>query len=67
MLNYKMKHYGQLVRVDAIDKKYTARANQLVQHQKVPGQPHKGMKKGYATDVVKRTFRDSINATSGFY
>ena len=62
-----MKHLPKQVRVDAIDKKYTVRENQLAQHLKVPGSLHKGMKKGYITDVRARTFRDSIKETSGAY
>lgn len=62
-----MKNYPKQIRVDAVDKKYTARENQLAQHQKVPGQPHKGLRKGYDTGVEKRTFRDTIHETSGSY
>jgi hypothetical protein len=39
----------------------------MAQHQKTPAQPHKGMRKGYITEVRARTFRDSINETSGAY
>jgi len=62
-----MKHLPKQVRVDMVDKSYTARENLLAQHQKVPGQPHKGMKKGYITEVRPRTYRDSIKETTGYF
>lgn len=60
-----MKHLPKQVRVDAVDKKYTARQNQLAQHQKVPGQPHKGMKKGYITVAKARPVTMSIYDSDG--
>lgn len=62
-----MKHLPKQVRVDMVDKKYTARENQLAQHLKVVGSPHAGLKKGYITSVRPRTFRDSIKETTGSY
>lgn len=55
-----MKHLPKQVRVDIVDKKYTARKNQLAQHQKVPGQPKAGLRKGYGCDVIRRPVAMSI-------
>jgi hypothetical protein len=55
-----MKHLPKQVRVDIIDKKYSARANQLAQHQKVPGHPKAGLKPGYVSIVKPRPVFKSI-------
>ena len=68
MLKYKMNHFGHLVRVDMKDKRYTCKENTMHQHLKMAGRhPHNGLRKGYITEVSKRTFRDSIHQTSGAY
>jgi hypothetical protein len=62
-----MKHLPKQIRADVGHKHYTDRENLLAQHLKIPAQPHKGVKKGYITDVRARTFRDSIKETTGAY
>jgi hypothetical protein len=50
------------------DKRYTCKENTMHQHLKMAGRhPHNGLRKGYITEVSKRTFRDSIHQTSGAY
>ena len=59
-MKHTMKHLPKQVRVDIVDKAYTKRENLLAQHQKVPGQPKAGLKKGYVTLVKPRPVTNSI-------